>query len=233
MELTRQMLDGLQIGERDHVVELAPGRGATTRMVLRLSPQSYTAVERDRASQQKVQEFLRNGELGRCVLGTAQATGLEDECASVVLGEAMLTMQTKAMKLQIAQEAFRLLEPGGRYGIHEACLMEDDLSAELKSEMEDDLKAALRVAAQPLPVTEWRELLEQAGFLVRHTVEGPMHLLEPRRMIQDEGLLGAVRFASRAIRSSTARRRILGVRRTFKKYSEYINAAALIAVRPE
>ena len=65
MELTRQMLDGLQIGEMDRVVELAPGRGATTRMVLRLSPQSYTAVERDRTSQQKVQEFLRNGELGQ------------------------------------------------------------------------------------------------------------------------------------------------------------------------
>ena len=115
MELTRQMLDGLQIGERDHVVELAPGRGATTRMVLRLSPQSYTAVERDRTSQQKVQELLRNGELGQCVLGKAQATGLEDGCASVVFGEAMLTMQTRAAKLQIAKEAFRLLEPGGRY----------------------------------------------------------------------------------------------------------------------
>ncbi len=59
LELTRQMLDGLRIGERDHVVELAPGHGATTRMVLRLSPNSYTAVERDRTSQQKVQGFSR------------------------------------------------------------------------------------------------------------------------------------------------------------------------------
>ena len=233
MELTRQMLDGLQIGERDHVVELAPGRGATTRMVLRLSPQSYTAVERDRASQQKVKELLRNGELGRCVLGKAQATGLEDGCASVVFGEAMLTMQTRAAKLQIAKEAFRLLEPGGRYGIHETCLVERDPSAELKIQMENELREALRVGARPLLLTEWRELLEEAGFAVRQTREAPMHLLEPRRMIQDEGLWGAARFALRVIRSSAARRRILGIRRTFKKYSEYINAAALIAVRPE
>ena len=110
MELTRQMLDGLEIGERDHVVELAPGRGATTRMVLRLSPQSYTAVERDRTSQQKVQKMLRNGQLGRCVLGKAQATGLEDGCASVVFGEAMLTMQTEAAGAQLL-----LLSPGIRF----------------------------------------------------------------------------------------------------------------------
>ncbi len=233
MELTRQMLDGLEIGERDHVVEVAPGRGATTRMVLGLSPQSYTAVERDRISQQKVEELLRNGELGRCVLGSAQATGLEDACASVVFGEAMLTMQTRAAKLQIANEAFRLLVPGGRYGIHETCLVKDDLPEELKGEMEDELREALRVRARPLALAEWRELLEEAGFAVRHTREAPMHLMEPRRMIQDEGLWGAATFALRVIRSSAARRRILGIRRTFKKYNEHIKAAALIAVKPE
>jgi 16S rRNA A1518/A1519 N6-dimethyltransferase RsmA/KsgA/DIM1 with predicted DNA glycosylase/AP lyase activity len=46
MELTHKMLGELEIDQRDRVVELAPGRGATTRMVLRLLPQSYTAVER-------------------------------------------------------------------------------------------------------------------------------------------------------------------------------------------
>ena len=233
MELTRQMLDGLKISERDRVVELAPGRGATTRMVLELSPQSYTAVERDRTSQQEVQEFLRNGELGRCVLGKAQATGLEDGCASVVFGEAMLTMQTRAAKLEIAKEAFRLLEPGGRYGIHETCLVRHDLSAELKSEMEDELREALHVGARPLHLPEWHELLEEAGFSVRQSREAPMHLLEPRRMIEDEGFWGAARFGLRVISSPVARRRILGIRQTFNKYSEYINAAALIAVRPE
>ncbi len=52
-------------------------------------------------------------------------------------------------------------------------------------------------------------------------------------MIQDEGLWGAERFALRVIRSSPARQRTLRIYGTFKKYSEYINAAAHIAVRPE
>ncbi len=231
MELTRRMLKELQIDEKDRVVELAPGRGATTRMVLRLSPQSYTAVERDQISQQNVQEILRKGELGQCVVGTAQATGLEDGCASVVFGEAMLTMQTRATKRKIAKEAFRLLAPGGRYGIHETCL-KDNLSADVKTEIESALKDVLRVGARPLTVKEWQELLEEAGFSVRKTHETQMLLLEPQRMIHDEGLWGGIRFVSRVIASPSARRRIWGIRQTFKHYSDYINAAALIAVKP-
>jgi hypothetical protein len=231
MELTRRMLEELEIDERDKVVELAPGRGATTRMVLGLQPQSYTAVERDRSSQQNVQGILCNGELGQCVVGTAQATGLADGCASVVFGEAMLTMQTRATKRKIAEEAFRLLAPGGRYGIHETCL-KDNVSANVKTEIESALRDALRVGARPLTVNEWRELLEEAGFSVRKTHEAPMLLLEPRRMIHDEGLWGGIRFVSRAIASPSARRRIWGIRQTFKRYSDYLNAAAHIAVKP-
>ena len=210
MELTHRMLDELQIEARDKVVELAPGRGATTRMVLKLLPQSYTAIERDVSSQQNVQEILREGELGQCVVGTAQTTGLDDGCASVVFGEAMLTMQTRAMKLKIAKEAFRLLIPGGRYGIHETCLKEDS-SAEVKKEIESALRDALRVGARPLTLKEWEELLEEAGFSVRKTYEAPMLLLQPQRMIQDEGIKGSLQFVSRVIASPSARRRILGI----------------------
>jgi phospholipid N-methyltransferase len=114
MELTRWMLKELQIEKTDAVVELAPGRGVTTRMILDFSPRSYTAVERDSISQKYLQAILHNGQLGQCVVGSAQDTGLNDGCASVVFGEAMLTMQTRESKLKIVKEAFRLLVPGGR-----------------------------------------------------------------------------------------------------------------------
>ena len=85
-------------------------------MVLGFSPQSYTVVERDRASQQNVQRILGSGALGKCVVGTAKATGLDDACASVVFGEAMLIMQTRESKLKIVKEAFRLLPREGGTG---------------------------------------------------------------------------------------------------------------------
>ena len=46
----------------------------------------------------------------------AQETGLPDASYDVVVGEAMLTMQTDKHKLEIMQEAARILAPGGYYG---------------------------------------------------------------------------------------------------------------------
>ncbi len=88
------MLNELKIGPDDNVVEFAPGRGLTTKMVLTRGPKSYMAVERDSISQQAVQDILDSGKRGQCVVGTAQETGLPDERATVVFGEAMLTMQS-------------------------------------------------------------------------------------------------------------------------------------------
>ncbi len=231
IELTRWMLKELQIEKTDKVVELAPGRGATTRMILGFSPRSYTAVERDSLSQQNVQTILGHGKLGQCVVGTAQATGLDDGCASVVFGEAMLTMQSKESKLKIAKEAFRLLAPGGRYGLHETCLKEN-IPAGTKDEMVKAIKEALRVGARPLALKEWQELLVEAGFSIQKSHEAPMLLMEPQRMIRDEGLWGALRFVTRVIAAPPARRRVWKIKKTFKDYSDHINAAALIAVKP-
>jgi hypothetical protein len=49
--------------------------------------------------------------------------GLPGQSASVVYGKAMLTMQSASQKRKIVQEASRILKSGGRYGIHELCLV--------------------------------------------------------------------------------------------------------------
>ena len=54
-----------------------------------------------------------------CRRGVAWQTGLADGSASVLFGEAMLTMQTAEHKAAIVREAHRALEAGGRYAIHE------------------------------------------------------------------------------------------------------------------
>ena len=71
LELTRQLLDELTIGQCDNVVEFAPGLGVTARMTLALRPQSYTAIERDLDAAAIVQKYLP-GPNQRCVLGTAE-----------------------------------------------------------------------------------------------------------------------------------------------------------------
>ncbi len=118
LALTRAMLDRLNIQTQDSVIEFAPGLGVTARLALSRQPMAYTAVERDATAAAEVQHYLK-GPQQSCLIGTAEQTGLPDQSGTVVYGEAMLTMQGAEQKARIVAEAFRLLKPGGRYGIHE------------------------------------------------------------------------------------------------------------------
>jgi ubiquinone/menaquinone biosynthesis C-methylase UbiE len=230
MELTRRMLAALLIGTNDKVIEFAPGMGVTAQITLALAPDSYTAVERDEDAAKIVGRYL-SGKQQRCVVGTAADTGLPDHSATVVYGEAMLTMQTEEVKRSIVREAYRLLQSGGRYGIHEMCLMSDQLEEAVRKETERALTGVVHHGVRPLTVSEWKALLQSEGFEVREVELAPMSLLEPRRLVSDEGLPGALRFAWNALRDSEARRRVLDMRSVFRRFRKVLGAVALVAVK--
>lgn len=83
---------------------------------------------------------------------------------SVVIGEAMLTMNPDGHKRAIVSEAYRLLKSGGRYGIHELAIRPDDIAPEVRAEIETALSSAMHVGARPLAAAEWRALLNDVGF---------------------------------------------------------------------
>lgn len=230
MQLTRRMLDELGIQPTDDVVEFAPGMGVTARLAIALNPASYTAVERDESAAKTLSGFLKE-ERQHCVVGNASDTGLPDQCATVVYGEAMLTMQTEEMKHHIVQEAHRLLKSGGRYGIHEMCLMSDNLDENTKRETEKALTGVVHHGVRPLAVSEWRSLLESEGFEVQSVDMASMSLLEPGRLISDEGLAGALRFFVNVLRDSKARRRVLEMRSVFHRYRKQLGAVAITGLK--
>jgi hypothetical protein len=230
MELTRRMLDALGVGAKDDVVEFAPGLGLTAQLTLKRHPASYTAVERDAAAAEIVRSYLK-GSRQKCVTGSADQTGLPREFATVVYGEAMLTMQTPEMKRRIVGEARRLLKSGGRYAIHEMCLVRDDLDEDVKKEINQALSGAIHVGVRPLAVSEWRELMEAEGFEVQSEVRASMHLLEPRRLLSDEGLRGTLRFIWNVMRDREARARIFLMRSVFRRYQSKLAAVTLIGVK--
>ena len=147
LELTRQLLNDLAIGECDEVVEFAPGLGVTARMALARKPCSYTAIERDQEAASTVGSYLAEPHQ-KCIVGTAEQTGLPNCVASVVYGEAMLSMQTASIKSRIVAEAARLLTPGGRYGIHELCLAPNDVDEATREAIQcglsDDIHVGVR-----------------------------------------------------------------------------------------
>ena len=230
IKMTRQLLEALQTGPADDVVEFAPGMGATARMTLSTQPASYTAVERDEAAGRQVRRYL-HGANQRCIVGTAEATGLERACASVVYGEAMLTMQTKEQKRRIVAEAARLLKSGGRYGMHEICLVPDDISAEEVAGISKDLAQAIQAGARPLRPAEWRELVEAHGMEVVQEQTRAFALLQPVRVVQDEGVLGALRFGLNVLRDRPARQRVLAMRRAIGRHARHLMAYMLVAVK--
>jgi SAM-dependent methyltransferase len=231
-ELTQRLLARLAITQADDVVEFAPGLGATARLALACKPASYTAIERDRAAAAVVESLL-SGPHQRCTVGTAEQTGLADASATVVYGEAMLSMQPPAAKARIIAEAARLLRAGGRYGIHELCLTPDDVPHEIREAICRELSDDIHVGVRPLTVQEWEKALMSVGFTVIAQEKSAMHLLEHARLIRDEGFLRAIRFVWNVAWHGQARRRVLAMRRVFRKYRQHLAAVALVAVKPE
>jgi hypothetical protein len=231
IELTQRMLEALHIHSGDHIVEFAPGLGLTAQLVLQRHPATYTAIERDEAAANLVRRHL-SGRQQRCLVGNAEQTGLPAESATAVYGEAMLTMQTPETKTHIVREAWRILQAGGRYGFHELCLVPDTLDEEIKKEIALALRQAIHVGARPLTVSEWKELLTAEGFSVLAKASAPMHLLEPRRFLRDEGVVGVLKFLWNVARDHEARRRVLAMRRTFRRYRAHLAAIMIVAEKP-
>jgi cyclopropane fatty-acyl-phospholipid synthase-like methyltransferase len=230
-QLTDFLLDGLAITAEDHVVELAPGVGGTTGLVLERRPATYTGIEQDEHAAGRVRALL-DDERYRCNVGTAQRTGLDDAVASVVFGEAFLTMQSDEQKEQIVAEAFRLLRPGGRYGLHELALRPDGLPDEVKHDVRAELSRSIHVGARPVTVAAWRAIVERAGFEVVAVSCAPMALLQVRRVLADEGVRGALRVGSNLLRDPQARARVAAMRSTFRARADTLAAVGLIARKP-
>jgi SAM-dependent methyltransferase len=229
-ELTDRLLGALAISPADDVVELAPGLGSTTELVLARNPRSYTGVDRDPVSAERVAHVVAGP--GRSVVeATAADTGLADDSADVVFGEAYLTMQPQSQKRKIVHELARIVRPGGRVGIHEVAFTPDDIDEPTRDSIRDALTGSIKVHVSPLTVAGWVELLDEAGFEVRDRFAAPLHLLEPRRLVADEGVAGAARFVSNVLRQPDARKRVVAMRSAMGRNADHLQACVVVAQR--
>lgn len=229
--MTEYLLDELAIGPADRIVELAPGMGATTRLLIQRNPATYTGIERDQDAARIVQRLLTRAQY-TCRVGTAQKTGLPDNSASVVFGEAFLTMQPESTKTAIAAELFRILAPGGRYALHELALQPDTMPDARKDEIRSHLSSTLHVGARPLTVTSWRTLLEDAGFQIDRQHIVPFQLLHPKRVVHDEGLPRAMRIFATAATNPDIRARMKTIRACFLEHEPDLCAIGYVAHKP-
>lgn len=232
IDLTRRMLAAAKLEPGERVVELGPGVGRTAELLLARHPSSYHGVDPNPEGRKQVAAVLERHPGAEYVVADAAATGLPAASADLVVGEAMLTIQSDEHKREIVAEAVRLLAPGGRYAIHELALRGDRSPAELEAARKE-LSRTIRVGARPLPLEAWKDLLTDAGLVVEWTGTAPMHLLEPGRLVQDEGLLGAARFWRNVRRTPGARDRVRAMRQAFQLQGELLSAVGMVARRPQ
>ncbi len=227
-ELTERLITAASPAGKD-VVELAPGLGKTAKLLLDTHPASYRGVDEDAEAVTLTNQAI--GNTGEVTEAKADATGLDCDSADVVLGEAMLTMQGAKGKDAIVAEAHRVLRDGGRYAIHELCLEPDTLDDDAKTEIRKALARSIKVNARPLTTEEWTDLLTSHGFTVESVQHNGMELLKPRRNLADEGLKGVATIVVNLLRNPGARRRVLGMRKVFNRYSDNLAAIAVVATK--
>lgn len=232
VETTRFLLDGLEITSCDDVVEVAPGLGSTTRLILDADPASYTGVDRDPEAAGLVAARMA-GPNRQVINATAADTGLPDQCADVAIGEAYLTMQPDSAKHRIIAELARILRPGGRLGLHEVAFAPEDITDEERSAVAGSLTSTILVNVKPLTMTGWTDLLADHGLSVEARHVTPLHLLEPRRLLADEGFAGTARFIANVARNPAARKRVLAMRRSMGSNASNLSAIGLVATRAD
>lgn len=231
-EMTRFLLDSLAITSADDVVEIAPGLGATTRLVLERQPASYLGVDRDPDAAGLVGSLL-DGPNRRVIEASVTDTGLDAASADVAFGEAYLTMHPDSLKERAIAELARVLRPGGRFALHEVAFRSDDIDPTDRASAMADLTSTIKVNVTPMTPGEWIELLDRHGLEVIAQREVPLHLLEPRRLLADEGVVGAARFIGNVLRDHDARGRVVAMRRAMRAHEAHLQAIGLVAVHRE
>ncbi|MDO5664368.1 MAG: methyltransferase domain-containing protein [Bacteroidia bacterium] len=227
-ELTLKLIENLNIQNQHDVVEFAPGMGFTASFVLQKEPHTYTGIELNEEATSRLKKIIK-GENRKVINTNASESTLPDNYADRVYGEAMLTMQPDIKKSAIVKEAYRILKKGGLYGIHELSLSPNDLKEDLKTDIQNSLIKNIRVNARPLTEHEWINTLEKEGFKIKKIEKNPMILLEPKRIIDDEGFWRFCKIVFNILTHPKERKRILEMRRVFKKYKEHMVAVSFIA----
>lgn len=229
--LTAKLLEQAKPAGGDDIVELGPGVGATAEVLLRANPRSYRGVDPNPEGRDAVKNILKKHPRADYVVADARETGLDDTSADLVVGEAMLTIQDDAGKNAIIAEAARLLRPGGRYAIHEMAWLPDHTEEERETARKE-LSRIIKVGARPLTLEGWTELLAAHGFEAEWHDRAPLHLLEPRRIVSDEGLWGALRFWNNARRLPGASDRLKAMRQGFQLQGKLMGGIVILARKP-
>ena len=227
---TEQLFQWAEFKPGETVLELAASFGYSAIALAKRYGVRVVGVEKDPESVARARANIR-------------AVGLEEQIQVVegdifhleqtpgrfdyVLAEAILTMQSLPAKVKILHGVHDRLKPGGKFLSHEL------LASNREEEIHRALAATLRANSTPLSETNWIDTCEGTGLHVLHHQTGAMGLLNPARIIQDEGFRDAIKFFWNVLTQAQVRNRLLAIRRIFKQYKQELGYIVLCAERKQ
>ncbi|MCB9935646.1 MAG: methyltransferase domain-containing protein [Planctomycetes bacterium] len=155
---TGALLRMLELGRHEHLLVVGPHAGNTALFASMTTGATTEALVKEEG--EKVTEgdpALKRRSTAR--VGKAEEMPFADNRFDAALIEATLAYQTEPQRVATLKEAFRVLNPGGRVGLHELCWRQPPTP-----EVEQCLGAVWRGDIRPLVVRGWWDLLEEAGF---------------------------------------------------------------------
>ncbi len=224
---TDQLLRFANFQPGETVLELAASFGDTAVRLAKQYGVRVTGIEKNPDSVSRAQANVAAAGLTQQVqIIQGDIFHLEQisEQFDYVLAEAILTMQADAGKAKILRGIYDRLKLGGRFLSHELRVEGANTDTICR-----ELSATIRVNAAPLSKDGWIKVVEQAGFVVENYNIGPMTLLNPSRIAQEEGIPTLLTIAWNVLARPTIRERILSMRETFMRYHSDLGYIVLVA----
>jgi len=143
-----------------------------------------------------------------------------------VLNEAMLTMLSNNNKEKAIQNYYDVLKPGGMLLTHDVCLLTDDKI--LQKKIIKDLSRAINVHVEPKTVKDWEDSFSK--FSSVQSFYRYMTLMNPKGMIDDEGLLNTLSIVRKGL-FGKHKKQFKQMFKVFKKYKKYLGFIAICSVK--
>ncbi len=195
------------------VLEVACNMGTTAIEIAQQFGCQVIGIDLDEEALEKAQQNIKEHKVEELVqVQRANATKLpfEDNSFDIIINEAMLTMLPQEAKEKSIREYLRVLKPNGLLLTHDLLIDGNN-----REEVIAKLRDAINITVAPLNKQDWKDTFLNCGFRNVETFSGEMSLLSPKGLIQDEGVLGAMKVVGNALKPEN--------RDTFKKMFQTFN----------
>ncbi len=195
------------------VLEVACNMGTTAIEIAQQFGCQVIGIDLDEEALEKAQHNIKEHKVEELVqVQRANATKLpfEDNSFDIIINEAMLTMLPQEAKEKAIREYLRVLKPNGLLLTHDLLIDGNN-----REEVIAKLRDAINITVAPLNKQDWKDTFLNCGFRNVETFSGEMSLLSPKGLIQDEGVLGAMKVVGNALKPEN--------RDTFKKMFQTFN----------